>query len=225
VVVIAVLDDARVVLRPEGRGEIDARSALVLVVAFGLLYGALMGTFYGEGQWPRGLQAFYSAVKVPLLLVMTFLLALPSFYVINLLFGLGPDFREAVRALLATQAGLTVILASLGPFTLLFYSSTTNYNAAILFNGVMFGGASFAAQRLLRRFYAPLIARNERHRQMARLWLILYAFVGIQMGWVLRPFIGRPDGVTEFFRPGAWGNAYVEVWVKVVEVCGGKSGY
>jgi hypothetical protein len=218
--VIAVLANSQLVLRPEGRGEVTPRGALALILCFGLLYGALMGTFYGEGQWPRALQAFYSATKVPLLLILTFLLALPSFYVINLLFGLGADFGQALRALMATQAGLTVILASFGPFTVMFYASTTNYDAAILFNGLMFGAASFAAQRLLRRFYAPLIARNPRHRQMARLWLILYAFVGIQMGWVLRPFIGRPDSPTQFFREGAWGNAYVEVWQKAAQVFG-----
>ena len=216
----AVLNNALVVLRPEGRGRIGAREAIVLIAAFGLLYGAMMGTFYGEGQYPRLLQAIYSAVKVPLLLMLTFALALPSFYVINMLFGLGQDFAEALRALLATQAGLTVILASFGPFTLLFYSSTAHYDAAILFNGLMFGAASFSAQRLLKRFYAPLIMRNERHRQMVRMWLILYAFVGIQMGWVLRPFIGKPEGPTTFFREGAWGNAYVEVWVKAAEVFG-----
>jgi hypothetical protein len=218
--VSAVLTNALIVLRPEGRGQISVRQALPLIVAFGLLYGAMMGTFYGEDQLPRLRQAIYSASKVPMLLMLTFALALPSFYVINMLFGLGADFAQAIRALLATQAGLTVILASFGPFTLLFYSSTTNYDAAILFNGLMFGCASVAAQRLLKRFYAPLIARNPRHRQMVRMWLILYAFVGIQMGWVLRPFIGKPEGATTFFREGAWGNAYVEVWHKAAEVFG-----
>jgi hypothetical protein len=46
---------------------------------------------------------------------------------------------------------------------------------------------------------------------MLRAWLVLYAFVGIQMGWVLRPFIGDPFGPVEFFRRGAWDNAYVIV--------------
>ncbi len=153
-----------------------------------------------------------------LVTIVTFILALPSFYVINMLVGLGRDFGIAVRALLATQAGLTIILASFAPFTLLFYASTTNYDAAILFNALMFGTASIAAQRLLKRFYAPLIARDKRHRSMVRLWIILYAFVGIQMGWVLRPFIGQPGSRTTFFREGAWGNAYVEVWEKAAEV-------
>ena len=42
-----------------------------------------------------------------------------------------------------------------------------------------------------------------------RTWLLLYAFVGIQTAWVLRPFIGYPGRPTQFFRDNAWGNAYV----------------
>ena len=42
-------------------------------------------------------------------------------------------------------------------------------------------------------------------------WGVCYAFVGIQAGWVLRPFIGNPGQPTQFFREEAWGNAYIEV--------------
>jgi hypothetical protein len=213
------------VLRPETRGRIDPRAAILLICVFGIAYGALMGCFFDEESWPRALQAVYSAVKVPLLLILTFTLALPSFYVLNMLVGLAGDFPVAIRALLATQAGLTVILASFAPFTGLFYLSTTHYDAAILFNGLMFGAASLAAQRLLKRAYAPLIARDPRHRTMVRVWIVLYAFIGIQMGWVLRPFVGRPGSETTFFRAGAWGNAYVEVWTKAAEVGGFRNAY
>jgi hypothetical protein len=51
---------------------------------------------------------------------------------------------------------------------------------------------------------------------------LIYAFVGIQMGWVLRPFIGQPGVPTTFFRPGAWGNAYVELWEKAGDVVKGR---
>ena len=218
----ALLHQADALLRP--REDSDAATALAfrartlvaLLICFGIVYGAMMGLFYGYDESPRPLQAFFSATKVPLLLLLTFALALPSFYVLNMLAGLAPDFPAVLRALLATQAGLTVVLASLGPFTLLFYASTTNYDAAILFNAAMFALASLAGQRLLSRFYAPLIARDSRHRKMVRVWILLYAFVGIQMGWILRPFIGDPDKPTTFFRQGAWGNAYVEVWNKAL---------
>ena len=182
----------------------------VMVAAFGITYGAVMGSFGGVlGE--RFLQVVYSAVKVPLLLLGTFVLSLPSFFVVNTLFGLRSDFSHSLRALLATQAGLTIILASFAPFTILWYASSSNYRGAILFNTLMFGCASLTAQWLLRQFYEPLIRRNPRHRLLMRAWLVIYAFVGIQMAWVLRPFIGYPDAPTQFFRQDAWGNAYVRL--------------
>lgn len=192
----------------------------VLVVVFGVLYGAVMGSFAGVfGE--RFLQVVYSAVKVPFLLAATFALSLPSFFVINTLLGLRSDFTYAVRALVATQAGLTIILASFAPFTVLWYASFGNYRAAILFNAVMFGTASISAQWLLRRFYEPLIRRNRQHRLVLRGWLVIYAFVGIQMGWVLRPFIGDPNSPTQFFREEAWGNAYVRLAQIIIHLFSG----
>lgn len=192
----------------------------VLIVVFGILYGAVMGSFAGVfGE--RFLQVLYSAAKVPLLLMLTFALSLPSFFVINTLLGLRSDFTYAVRALVATQAGLTIILASFAPLTALWYASFGDYRAAILFNAVMFGTASISAQWLLRRFYEPLIRRNRQHRLMLRGWLVIYAFIGIQMGWVLRPFIGNPNSPTQFFREEAWGNAYVQLAQIVIHLFGG----
>ena len=39
-------------------------------------------------------------------------------------------------------------------------------------------------------------------------WLAIYVFVGIQMAWVLRPFVGDPRLPAQFFREHSWGNAY-----------------
>ena len=177
------------------------------VCVFGVLYGGVMGAFAGiTGQ--RLLQVIYSALKVPLLLGVTFLVSLPSFFVLNTLAGVRDDFAQALRSLAATQAALTLILASLAPFTALWYASNSAYQSAILFNALMFAIASVVAQFLLKRLYRPLIRRNRNHRWLMRAWLVLFAFVGIQMGWLLRPFIGNPDAPTSFFRQDMWGNAY-----------------
>src|SRR4051794_8272980 len=202
------------------RGQLDAGDAdaparalprlLLTIALFGLFYGAVMGTFGGV-RGDRGLQLLYSGVKVPMLLLVTFCLSLPSFFVLNTILGVRGDFGYVLQALIATQAGLTVILSSLAPFTAFWYVSVADYNAALMFNAAMFGVASFAAQWMLRRFYRPLVARNARHRLLLRGWLVIYAFVGIQMGWVLRPFVGVPGRPVTFFRAEAWGNAYEEV--------------
>jgi hypothetical protein len=191
-------------LQPDRRRLLEW--AAILVVA-GLGYGAVMGTFGGFAA-ARLPQIAYSALKVPLLLTVTFLVSLPSFFVLNTLLGLRADFRQVLGALVATQAGLTVVLLSLAPFTVLWYASAANYDYALIFNGGMFAVASLTAQWLLRRRYQPLIARHPRHRTLLRVWLLIYVFVGIQMAWVLRPFLGNPDLPVQFFRREAWGNAY-----------------
>jgi hypothetical protein len=191
----------------------------MLVLAFGMSYGAAMGTFGGVAG-DRWLQVVYSAVKVPILLLATCALSLPSFFVLNTLVGLRDDFAVALRALLAAQAGLTIILVALAPLTLLWYASSAAYHAAILFNALMFTVASAGAQVMLRRAYRPLVARDPRHRVLLRLWLVVYAFVGIQMGWMLRPFVGEPARPVEFFREDTWGNAYVIVARMVAEQFG-----
>ena len=148
---------------------------------------------------------------MPLLSAGTFLLSLPSFFVLNTLLGLRNEFGASLRALAATQAGLVVVLASFAPLTALWYFSTNNYPNAVLFNGVMFAIASFTAQWLLRRHYRVLIERNRRHRLLLWLWVVVYSFVGIQMGWILRPFVGYPEAPVQFFREDTWGNAYLIV--------------
>jgi hypothetical protein len=197
-----------------GRFVVGPRSLAILVLIFGMYYGGVMGSYASAGL-VRPRQMAYSAIKVPLLLLITFSLSLPSFVIINTLAGLRSDLPRVVRALLATQAGLTIVLASLSPLTLLWYVSGSAHEPAVLFNGLLFAVASAGGQWILRRDYAPLIRDNPRHRWMLRLWLVVYVFVGIQMGWVLRPFVGAPGMPVQFFRDDSWSNAYEVVLMMI----------
>jgi hypothetical protein len=208
---LTLFRQADLVLRGEAAPDGPSwRSRLGIVVAFGMFYGAVMGA-YGGIDADRPWQMLYSAVKAPLLLTAAFGLSLPTFFVLNSLLGLRPDFPRVVRALVSAQAALTVVLASLAPITAFAYVSGIGYQPAILFNGLMFATASLSAQIVLRREYRGLIARNPAHRGMLRAWLCVYVFVGIQMGWVLRPFIGNPGSPVQFFREDSWSNAYLAV--------------
>lgn len=183
---------------------------LTLIFAFGMLYGAVMGSFGGLGP-DRLRQILFSALKMPLLLLASFAISLPSFFVVNNLLGLGGDIRASLRALIATQAGVTIVLAALAPMTAFWYLSSRNYEQAIVFNMLVFAAASAAGQLLLRGYYRPLIQRNAKHKYMLWAWLIAYALVGIQMGWILRPFVGSPNEPIQFFRSAQFTNAYVHV--------------
>jgi len=81
----------------------------------------------------------------------------------------------------------------------------------VFWSGAMFAVATVCGQWKMNKLYRPLIAANARHRPLAIMWIALYWFVGIQMAWVLRPFVGDPHSPFQILRRQAWGNAYVVV--------------
>ena len=203
--------------------SIRLRTAALVILIAGLCYGSAMGCYAAlanQRAWTeQWLQMLFSGMKVPLLILATLLIALPSFFILNTLFGLRQQFSESLKAILLAQAGLVIILLSLAPITLFVYVSVSPmqqaYSLAVLWNALAFGGSSIAAQLLLRKNYRQLIRQNPQHRVMVWVWIFVYAFVGIQMAYVLRPFIGNPSSETSFFREDPFENAYVKV-VKLV---------
>lgn len=187
-----------------------ARLAILIILVAAPMYGAVMGS-YGMDSPERLLQAAYSAIKLPFLLGATTLVCLPGFFVLNTALGLRADWPAALRAILGGQAALSISLLSLAPVTRFIYFSTTSYQHAHLANFAAFSLATLAGQAVMRRAYRPLVARRPMHRAALIAWIGLYAFVGIQMGWMLRPFIGAPGVPTTFLRDEPFSNAYVVV--------------
>lgn len=189
---------------------ISSGARIALMAASGAIYGAVMGSFdLSEAQ--RAWLMVFGAIKVPLLIAATTLVCLPAYFVLNTVLGLRRDFQAAIRAVMAAQAAMTVALASLAPVTRFVYCTAIDHREAVLFNAGMFAVATMTAQVVLLRRYRPLIARAPRHRAMLWMWVVMYAFVGIQTGWMLRPFVGTPGNAVAFLRDEPFGNAYVAV--------------
>jgi hypothetical protein len=206
--VLQQIDDMLRARGPLAPGEAAGRPGWLpaWVVAAALLYGAVMGAYSF-----RPLQMLYSSLKVPMLIALSGLICLPSLFVLNTVLGLRQDLGAVLRGAAMAQGTVCVSLAALAPVTVFAYLSLGVYAEAVLFNGAVFLAAALAGQVTLARHYRPLIAANPRHRIARDAWLGLYVFVAIQMGWVLRPFVGDPEQPTRFFREGAWSNAYVEI--------------
>ncbi|MBX3357714.1 MAG: hypothetical protein KF745_04725 [Phycisphaeraceae bacterium] len=191
---------------------VGIRALLAAIAVGGAVFGAVMGTYLvGEaGRWPL---VAYSAIKVPSLLMVTTAVCLPAFFVLNTVLGLRDDFGHAVRAVLAGQAGLALALASLSPLTRVAYESGVSHGTAQLFNAGLFVIATGVAQIVMFRHYRAIIDSNPaaatKHRTMLWAWVAMYAFTGIQTGWILRPYIGVPDMDVRFFRADAFSNAYI----------------
>jgi len=199
----------RVIVRALGRGHaVPAWSLAVLAALCSAFYGAVMGS-YRAGEPGRWVLIVFGTVKGPLLLLATAGLCVPPFFAINAALGLRRDWPRALRAIAAGQAALSLALASLAPFTRLAYVSGLGHRHAVLFNLAMFTVASLAGQRVIARYYRPLIARSRLHTATLVLWLGLYGFVGVQTAWMLRPFIGTPGRDVTFLREEPFTNAYV----------------
>jgi hypothetical protein len=69
----------------------------------------------------------------------------------------------------------------------------------------------------------PLRRPASRERTMASttfmVWVVIYALVGAQMGWILRPFVGAPDLPFELFR-NREANFFVDVFRTFGELLG-----
>jgi len=179
---------------------------------------------------PHGWQVLASMVKVPMLFYLTLLVTLPSLYVFNALVGSRLTLATVVRLLVASLGVMVAVLASLGPIVAFFSVSTTSYPFMLLFNVVVCGvsgalGLLFLLQTLHRLSILdsevtqtrggegsglaepagaldPVANRvlGKHVKTVFQLWVIVFALVGAQMGWVLRPFVGIPDLPFVWFR-------------------------
>jgi len=55
--------------------------------------------------------------------------------------------------------------------------------------------------------------------RLLKFWLVLYALVGSQLGWTLRPFFGAPEETFQLFR-AIEGNFYSTVWRTFLSLLG-----
>ncbi len=191
------------------RGDVDDTPSIRTCMVLAAVGSAAIGVALGgsSGEWRL---AVFAAVKVPLLLAVTTLFCVPSFWVVNSVLGLRDDFAAAMRGLLAAQATLGLMLAALAPMVVFCSASVRDPYGLTLLDAGLFGVGTLAAQRVLARHYQLLIARDARHRLALRGWLVLYAFAGVQVAWVLRPFRGTEGFAVQFVRPEAFEqNAYV----------------
>ena len=71
------------------------------------------------------------------------------------------------------------------------------------------------------RFTAPVTPASGGPRPVSLpllwLWLLLFGFVGTQLGWTLRPFFGAPALDFQLFRP-LEGNFYTHLAQTIAEL-------
>ncbi|MEA5469732.1 hypothetical protein [Spirulina sp. 06S082] len=166
---------------------------------FFAIYGGIMGSFSG------GLQAIASAIKLPALYLLTLLICLPALFFFNVVSGSKRTFLHYFCLLLASMSAISVMLFGFAPIVLFFRLSINDYLFFTLLNIVVLAASSFIGVQFFYRsmhFINDLQGKQKiRSISAVKGWLVLYGFVGSQLGWTLRPFFGVPGAEFEFFRP------------------------
>lgn len=75
-------------------------------------------------------------------------------------------------------------------------------------------GARIVRRMALDAARARVTARMRSSQRVFRVWIVIYAIVGAQMAWILRPFIGTPSLEFALFRPRS-SNFFEGLWHSV----------
>ncbi|MUG98084.1 actin-binding WH2 domain-containing protein [Scytonema sp. UIC 10036] len=183
-------------------------SLLVCSSLFLAIYGGIIGAYH---SW---MQALSSAIKLPALYLITLLICLPTLFFSNIIFGSKRTFGQHFALVLTAVSVTSVLLFSFAPITLFFLITTNNYQFLILLNVIIFALTGFIGISSLYQATSVVLEQDGEgsttRKKIIRSWLFLYAFVGSQLGWTLRPFFGTPDSTFQLFRERE-GNFYLSV--------------
>jgi hypothetical protein len=210
----------------EWSGTWDARRAamqMAAIIAGAGAYGAAMG------WWRDPQQALFTAIKFPLIILLTTVGNALINAMLAPLLGLNLPFRQSFAAILMS---FTIAAAILGAFSPLI--AFLVWNAPKLGSTASAGGAyqfillahvaviALAGMTGNARLFQllQLLGGNRRVAQRVLVaWLAGNLFLGSQLSWILRPFVGSPRLPVEFLRADAFhGNFFETVFRTFIQI-------
>ena len=137
------------------------------------------------------------------------------------LLGLNISFRQTLLAILMSFTIAAVILGSFGPLVFFIVSnlppmrrntgtSVTAHSFHLLTQVALITFAGVAANLRLIQLLRRLSGSNAIARRILFAWLAGNLFLGSQLSWIFRPFIGSPGLPVEFLRHDALQGNFFE---------------
>lgn len=194
----------------------DVLRQIVLLLGIIFALSALHGLTMGLSSGP--LQMLSSAIKVPVLYLVTLAVCFPMLYVVNVIMGSRLGFLQTLALILLAMALSAILLAACSPIAVFFSVTGSSYHFLKLLNVAIFAFSGiWGMLGLWRGLHAMCEISDLFPRQAVRIlqiWIVIFAFVGTQMAWSLRPFIGTPDMGFQIFRAQE-SNFYQGVWSSI----------
>lgn len=195
------------------------RYAVLTIVAFSGFFGAVAGAYSGPAQ------AASAAIKLPFLFFATFTVCFPAFYVVQVLVGSRLRLMQVIVLVLGALALTSILLAAFVPITAFFLVTGANYYFQHLLNIAIAGVAGLFGMYALHDGLSVVCEKRGVYPRKAltimRAWALLFAFVGIQLAWTLRPFLGDRNQPFQVFGKYQ-GNFYAAIIYAVNKLLQGE---
>ena len=143
------------------------------------------------------------SLKAPLLFVSTLLICSMALYMLNLSFGIGLKFMPTMTLMIFSLTATGAMLGVFVPIVGFFSAVTENYHFIKVMHLLVVAVAGFFGVRVLCEGLARLapeskggvikgVIKSFRTNMLLTSWLALYAIVGGQLAWTLKPWFGTP---------------------------------
>ena len=187
--------------------KILSQFALVSLLAF--IYGVIMGCYNGFYQ------ALSSGIKMPVLFSLLIIICFPAFYVIQSVLGSRLSVPQMASIILSGFIYTTSIMVSFSTIIVFFLITGGNYGfIKLLHVAIIAFGGIFGMKHIIDALKFSCEKKEIYPKTgiiVFRFWIIILFFVGSQLSWSLRPFIGAKDSPFEIFREQE-GNFYQNVF-------------
>jgi hypothetical protein len=190
-----------------------SRDVTLIVVGAGLFGAAL-------GLWRDPWQALYAGIKLPFIILLTAAGNALLNSMLAPLLGLRIAFRQSFLAILASFALAAVILGAFSPLAVFVIwnapplaegaNNSATHAAILLMLVAVIAFAGIAANVRLLQLLRALAGGRSGALRVLFAWLAANLFLGSQLSWILRPFIGSPYLPVQFLRDEAFEGSFFE---------------
>ena len=219
------------------RGELDSLCAWVELWDARRLLFCLLIIFVGAGCygaamgfWRAPLQACYVALKFPLIILLTTIGNTMLNAMLAPLLGLNISLRQSFLVILISFTIASAILGAFSPLLAFViwnapplsanaHQTGGTYSSIMLLQVAVISFAGITANLRLVQLLRRLSGSRAVARRVLLAWLAGNLFLGSQLTWILRPFIGAPGLAVEFLRKDPLrGNFYESVFRSILHL-------
>jgi hypothetical protein len=190
---------------------------IIIISLFLFLYGIAMGAYNGLTQ------SLAAGIKLLVLFFSTLIICFPSFFIIQLILGSRIKLKHVFHIILSGFVLTTSIMLAFVPIVVFFLLTGNNYYFLQLLHIAIFLFSGFFGVRLIIEALKYSCEKENIYPKTGvtvfRIWIVIFTFVGIQLAWNLRPFLGDKDKPFELFRHYE-GNFYTAVIYSVDQLLG-----